>query len=52
MILNDTMYKKCDFLNLCDKVESNGHSGNMISLFNNKVIDISFAHHYIDLPFP
>ncbi|MDQ4073393.1 MAG: hypothetical protein M3162_03710 [Thermoproteota archaeon] len=48
----DTFDKNCDFLNLCGDSKINEKLTGIISPFNNKIVDISFADTYVELPFP
>ncbi len=48
----DTFDKNCDFLNLCGDNNINEKITGIISPFNNKIVDISFADTHVNLPFP
>ncbi len=48
----DTFDKNCDFLNLCGDNNMNEKLTGIISPFNNRIVDISFADIYVELPFP
>jgi hypothetical protein len=48
----DTFDKNCDFLNLCGDNNISDKLTGITSPFNNKIVDISFADTYVELPFP